>query len=363
MFKKRDHVDVLDLECVWREAIIIHLSSDNYKVRFRGWSPTWDEYIPKNVKRILPAFTILTDWRKNLKVGDWVEIRNPKKSTWEKAMVGKIDNNNVECICGPHTITLPIEDDNLCCANTHFKMQSNIDYFYAYKFQPIEMYYAIINNSICKVLDIIDIDHNNVNNIIENQNKSPLMVAISEGCFEIFELLLKKGANPHYIHNQNQGYLHYIICFNHYYQLRMMKKLILIKVNVNQYDQRLNTPLHKAAMRGNVEICKLLLLNGANVNALDINKVSPLRLAVYRGEVKTVKLLLSYGGFPFQKDLYGINIQQVTCLYRNANYALPILELLLLYSYRYQFEFRPSTGIQKICQINELFIHLLSFFF
>lgn len=56
-----------------------------------------------------------------------------------------------------------------------------------------------------------------------------------------------------------------------------------------------NTPLHVAAIRGDVEMVTLLLNAGAEVNAVGEYGDTPLHEAVSQGHSQVVQLLLSHG--------------------------------------------------------------------
>ena len=64
--------------------------------------------------------------------------------------------------------------------------------------------------------------------------------------------------------------------------------------HVNIRDHRKWTPLHCAAMLGNIEIANILLDAEADVNAVDSNGLAPVDIALeygnYTGEIRYVSL-------------------------------------------------------------------------
>jgi len=67
--------------------------SDELRVHFHGWSPDFDEWIPRMSKRIQPRFTKVPDWRSQLKANEGIEYKYDPGGTmkWFEAVVKKID--------------------------------------------------------------------------------------------------------------------------------------------------------------------------------------------------------------------------------------------------------------------------------
>ncbi len=61
---------------------------------------------------------------------------------------------------------------------------------------------------------------------------------------------------------------------------------------VNVTTTNYSTPLHLAAVAGDVEILRLLIDNNARLDALDINQMSPLHRAAGHNQSAAVKFLL-----------------------------------------------------------------------
>lgn len=87
----------------------------------------------------------------------------------------------------------------------------------------------------------------------------------------------------------------------------LVKKLILLKADVNVKDKDGWTLLHKAVYYGDgeTEIVRLLLEHGADVNAKDTNGWTPLHLATQYCRTEPCELLLQYGADVNVKDVYG----------------------------------------------------------
>jgi ankyrin repeat protein len=75
---------------------------------------------------------------------------------------------------------------------------------------------------------------------------------------------------------------------------------------VNLVDKMdFGTPLHWAAVYGQLRACKLLITRGANLEIVDDCGQTPLWWAIRSGEFEVVRLLLARGADPNMKDQEG----------------------------------------------------------
>lgn len=80
-----------------------------------------------------------------------------------------------------------------------------------------------------------------------------------------------------------------------------------------------HTPIHEAAIQGDVDIMELLLSHGADVNALSWDDKQPLFYAVHFGNVEVVKVLLSHEADPnFFSSYAAEKDEPPTCLHLAA---------------------------------------------
>nr|XP_045011956.1 ankyrin repeat domain-containing protein 11 isoform X3 [Jaculus jaculus] len=86
---------------------------------------------------------------------------------------------------------------------------------------------------------------------------------------------------------------------------RRIKELISEGADVNVKDFAGWTALHEACNRGYYDIAKQLLAAGAEVNTKGLDDDTPLHDAANNGHYKVVKLLLRYGGNPQQSNRKG----------------------------------------------------------
>lgn len=128
--------------------------------------------------------------------------------------------------------------------------------------------------------------------------------------------------------------------------------------DINARDGNLDTPLHWAAFKNNLECVKLLLQNGADVDAQDFNLDTPLSWSSRKGHLLVIKILLEYNASVDLKNLHGDTplmraaFIQVSGLNTDTDDAC--LELLLKASG--QFDIRTENGQlrNKIEQDNKL---------
>jgi hypothetical protein len=92
----------------------------------------------------------------------------------------------------------------------------------------------------------------------------PLIFAVAVGNLNIIKFLVSKGANIHL--KDKYGLTALFYASGQYQNLEITEYLLKQGANVNEQNNFENTPLHGAALVGNVLICQLLLKYGADPN-------------------------------------------------------------------------------------------------
>nr|XP_028593175.1 ankyrin repeat domain-containing protein 12 isoform X1 [Podarcis muralis]XP_028593176.1 ankyrin repeat domain-containing protein 12 isoform X1 [Podarcis muralis]XP_028593177.1 ankyrin repeat domain-containing protein 12 isoform X1 [Podarcis muralis]XP_028593178.1 ankyrin repeat domain-containing protein 12 isoform X1 [Podarcis muralis] len=87
--------------------------------------------------------------------------------------------------------------------------------------------------------------------------------------------------------------------------IKQVKELISQGANVNVKDFAGWTPLHEACNAGYYDVAKVLIAAGADVNTQGLDDDTPLHDSASSGHRKIVKLLLRHGGNPFQANKQG----------------------------------------------------------
>lgn len=87
--------------------------------------------------------------------------------------------------------------------------------------------------------------------------------------------------------------------------VKQVKELISLGADVNVKDFAGWTPLHEACNVGYYDVAKILIAAGADVNTQGLDDDTPLHDSASSGHRDIVKLLLRHGGNPFQANKHG----------------------------------------------------------
>ncbi len=165
------------------------------------------------------------------------------------------------------------------------------------------------------VVDLL-LEHGADANAISEHAGGPLHMAARLGDMNIFEQLLRHGANP-ITQDKNEGWapIHYAVFFQ---QRDIVRRLLADSVIVDAKAHRGYTPLHIAAERGDVETMELLLAHKADPNTPTMSRRTPLHEAARRGRLEAVQLLLDSGADPSLKDEYNATALEEATQYEHT---------------------------------------------
>ena len=128
-------------------------------------------------------------------------------------------------------------------------------------------------------------------NMLNNEGQSPLHVAEANANFYICQLLVEKRK----YREESMRYtkpLH--ICVKKEDFVMCKAHILSKKVDVNETDIMMRTPMHVAMIHASDEICGLLLKHGADIDAKDSFNDSPINLAFYYNRRTLRERLLTY---------------------------------------------------------------------
>uniref|UniRef100_A0ABD2X3J5 Uncharacterized protein n=1 Tax=Trichogramma kaykai TaxID=54128 RepID=A0ABD2X3J5_9HYME len=119
-------------------------------------------------------------------------------------------------------------------------------------------------------------------NIRDGSGNAPVHWAVRRGNCRVFQLLLKKGADPNRTDKDGSTPLH-IICEQYQDNDVFLNPFLEdYKVNVNAQDKRGNTALHFALRNNNYKLVQSLLYNKANPNLANGQRLRPLHIICRR---------------------------------------------------------------------------------
>jgi ankyrin repeat protein len=153
-----------------------------------------------------------------------------------------------------------------------------------------------------------------------SEERNGLHLACGHSHFIIMKYLLQQGANPCLPDSEGYYPLHYAVIKNQHCTPNLLEVLLhALSENKIKKTDAINvkgpygrTPLHTAALFGNLRAVKWLVEQGAEVNVVEIRGAehTPLHNAAYKGYAEVVRYLLEHGANPLL-----LNAGQETALF------------------------------------------------
>lgn len=140
---------------------------------------------------------------------------------------------------------------------------------------------------------------------------------------KICNLFLKTGADPNFKNNDNESPLHIAVIKNNYL---ICQSLLINGADPNIKNIKNETPLHLSIIHYNFKTCKLLLNHGADQNLENYCKETPLHYACTYNNAEICNYLLINGA-----DLHIINNYKETAIFNaiNNKFDINIINMLL----------------------------------
>ncbi|XP_052232310.1 ankyrin repeat domain-containing protein 27-like isoform X4 [Dreissena polymorpha] len=153
---------------------------------------------------------------------------------------------------------------------------------------------------LCQCVKCVNIQRHSMKDALEIdcRNKkgfSPLHICVIENNFDVFEILLMKGALLDIQTTKHITPLH-LACYHD--RQKMVEELVNHGASVNIHDQHGEIPLHLACARSSPAIVQLLLEKSSFVNVGNVDGYTPLHQAAHMGHTESVKILLKFGASP-----------------------------------------------------------------
>ena len=138
--------------------------------------------------------------------------------------------------------------------------------------------------------------HNADVNSLTDKKFTPLHLSSGNGNIEVVDYLIKNGANPKAITGYGSSILHYAAGAtgdSHFDLVKHLIKKYGAMEFINFQDEEKYTPLHEATHSGNLDLSKYLIEEcGADITLLTIYGNSILHMAAVSGNLNLVKYLI-----------------------------------------------------------------------
>ncbi len=137
---------------------------------------------------------------------------------------------------------------------------------------------------------------------LDERKCTPLHRAAGQGCVEVVEDLVARGADLEAANFEGDRPLHSAAAGG---SVDVVRLLIKHRADVRAKNHVGQTPLFYAAANGHVKASEVLLASGAAIDAKDRQGWTPLLLAAWGGQVEAVRFLLASGADPSVSDAIG----------------------------------------------------------
>ena len=132
------------------------------------------------------------------------------------------------------------------------------------------------------------------------------------------------------LHLHQNIHIHLHKSLNYLWEMKLTltfaKVLVKNYVNIDVTNKCLKTPLHHAAMRGNISAITFLVQIGANITVLDISKNQPIVYSIQNGFIGCAKFFSSQWIYQSHVSFNGIGFEKMMKTHtRNWNWASQVI--------------------------------------
>lgn len=162
------------------------------------------------------------------------------------------------------------------------------------------------SNDVSEVKRLIQNSKTEIDEQFFPSDMTPLQIAIAEGSWDIFQLLINCGCSVN--RADSRGCTPILLACSLKGRERFAQKLVNERANVNCSDfENGFTPLHWAVIGRNEDLLRLLLIGGADPSRPNRSHRTPLHLAVMSAWISGTELLLKSGSDSNYRDRDGFS--------------------------------------------------------
>ncbi|XP_014748563.1 PREDICTED: ankyrin repeat domain-containing protein 26 isoform X4 [Sturnus vulgaris] len=160
-------------------------------------------------------------------------------------------------------------------------------------------------------------------NLLDSDNRSPLMKAVQCQQEKCVAVLLEHGADPNLADADGNTALHLAVLSGN---TTVAGLLLEHNASIEAQNKEGYTPLILAVSEHHEEIMELLLKKGADVHARDLCERTPLMTAASGGELSLIKVLLRYGADVSHKDTNGWTAEDYAVIHGYSSLSKQLAE-------------------------------------
>ncbi|KAL2309414.1 hypothetical protein Nmel_005614 [Mimus melanotis] len=160
-------------------------------------------------------------------------------------------------------------------------------------------------------------------NLLDNDNRSPLMKAVQCQQEKCVAILLEHGADPNLADADGNTALHLAVLSGN---TTVAGLLLEHNASIDAQNKEGYTPLILAVSEHHEEIMEFLLKKGADVHARDLCERTPLMTAASGGDLSLIKVLLRYGADVSHKDTNGWTAEDYAVIHGYSSLSKQLAE-------------------------------------